>query len=101
MYTDASQEFLGYVIGKELGGVFEALQDNAKVVKGVHQINLLELNAVLYALDAAIDLGFRRMTIRIDNKATVAWIKNALEDKKIRLSGLYCKLIQRRLEIFP
>lgn len=96
VYTDASQEFLGVVICEDSG---EALYDYSRRVKGVPQINSLELDAVLWGIQICLDLSIKKVRFMCDNKATISWVKRVLDDENVKVSGMYSKLLVRRLEV--
>lgn len=99
VYTDASDTFLGVVIGVRLEGMFYPLYDYCRAVLGKHQINLMELDAVSWGLQLAIDLGFKHLKFKCDSHTVVSWVGRTLSDENLKISGLYAKLAERRLAI--
>ena len=95
LYTDASEDFLGYVITCDGRKVY----DGCFVVPDSTQINQLELDAVVEGVQAMIDLQITKFDLYCDNNTVLAWVRKLELDEKITLTGMHRKLIERRLNL--
>ena len=51
------------------------------------QINIGELEAVIYGLSAAIDYGFHEMMVFTDSKTVYGWLRKIFADRKCTVGG--------------
>ncbi len=72
LWTDASNEFLGYLLTSCDGEVFV---DDCKLITEQAQINLKELDAVIFGLQCFIEYEYRKIHLKTDSTTVVAWMK--------------------------
>ena len=96
LYTDASDQFIGYVMLNEKNQV---IVDDCQLIKDKAQINLSELDAVIIGLQQCLDYGYKQIDLRTDSSSVVGWLKAISNDKKIKLKGIHSKLVERRINI--
>lgn len=96
LYTDASDSFLGYAITDDKDS---SLMDDCQIIHETSHANLGELDAVIFGIQACVEYNYRRIELKTDSTSVIGWLKSIVADSKIRVSGLYKKLIERRLNI--
>jgi hypothetical protein len=96
LWTDASNEFLGYLL---TSGEGEVLVDDCKLIAEPSQINLSELDAVIFGLQCCIEYKYKKIHLKTDSSTVVAWLKLLVGDKRIVVSGLHKALVERRLNL--
>ncbi len=96
LYTDASDRFLGYVITDE---ELRPIADSCQPIKETTQINISELDAVIFGVQQCIEYGFKKIELLTDSSSVVGWLKAISTDAKVRVRGIHAKLIDRRVVI--
>ena len=98
IWCDASDIAYGALI--EVNG--SVLEDRAwlRKVDDKKHINVAELEAVIRGLQLATDWSARNVTLKTDSKTVYGWLQAVLKNtNRIKASGLYSVLVQRRLDI--
>lgn len=99
LYCDASEAFLGVLLAVGSEDERYPIYDNCRRTRGCHQINILELDSLIWGLQICLDHSFTNIEIHCDSRTVIGWIRKILEDKNAKISGLYSKLVERRLQI--
>eukprot|EP00117_Sycon_ciliatum_P016048 scpid17635/ scgid15645/ Gag-Pol polyprotein; Matrix protein p10; p20; Capsid protein p25; Nucleocapsid protein p14; Protease p15; Reverse transcriptase/ribonuclease H p90; Integrase p46 len=98
LYVDASDVSYGAVLmvdGKKIEDRSWLRQHDDK-----RHINVAELDAAIKGLNLAINWQFKQVRLVTDSKTVAAWIDTIANNvRRVRTSGLYDVLVQRRLQI--
>ena len=96
--TNASDIAYGAVL--EVAGVKVEDRSWLREQGDKRQINVAELDAVIKGLNMCISWEFQCIRLVTDSKTVAAWLHDVLKNvRRVKTSGLYDVLIQRRLQI--
>ena len=94
LWCDASDLARSAVLEDGAHNVIEDVCHLRKKTDNTH-INVAELDAVLEGMNLAVDWGCSSLVLHTDSQVVYKWLNSTLANKKVNVSGLHRKLVQR------